>query len=459
MALRKWLPLFVTFLSAGYSAIASAQDVAGTVPLNLYFSTARGDNFTTATAQGERDALAAGYGFARVEGYVFATQRSGTVPLKLYWSAARGDNFTTATAQGERDAKAAGYVYVRVEGYIYPSPQAGTVPLKLYWSDARRDNFSTATDIGEGHARAANYGFARIEGYVYPARTTSPAPPPLTSTSVQPPVERAAPSPANPAPANAATTKPAPPVIAALPPPPATPSAAAGKRVALVIGNSSYTTVAKLPNPQRDADSVGVALRSAGFQVTVAKDLTRERLISTLIAFAREAENADWGLVYYAGHGMEVGGVNYLIPVDARLSTDRDIELEGVPLNQVLGAVERARRLRLVMLDACRDNPFAAQMKRTMATRSVGRGLASVEPEAGTLVVYAAKHGETAMDGEGANSPFAAAFVKNIAAPGVEVRRLFDFVRDDVMETTRRQQQPFSYGSLPGRSDFYFVEK
>ncbi|MDB5598260.1 MAG: hypothetical protein JWN71_304 [Xanthobacteraceae bacterium] len=451
MALRKWLPLVLAVLSAGFPTLAAAQDVPGTVPLNLYFSTARGDNFTTATAQGERDALAAGYGFARVEGYVFATPRPGTVPLKLYWSAARGDNFTTATAQGERDAKAAGYVYVRVEGYIYPSPQVGTVPLKLYWSDARRDNFSTATDIGEGHARAANYGFARIEGYVYPARTTSPSPPPLTSTALQPPVERAAPSPANPA-----TVKPAAPVIAALPP--ASPSAA-GKRVALVIGNSSYTTVAKLPNPQRDADSVGVALRSAGFQVTVAKDLTRERLIATLIGFAREAENADWGLVYYAGHGMEVGGVNYLIPVDARLSTDRDIELEGVPLNQVLGAVERARRLRLVLLDACRDNPFAAQMKRTMATRSVGRGLASVEPEAGTLVVYAAKHGETAMDGEGANSPFAAAFVKNIAAPGVEVRRLFDFVRDDVMETTRRQQQPFSYGSLPGRSDFYFVEK
>jgi uncharacterized caspase-like protein len=98
-------------------------------------------------------------------------------------------------------------------------------------------------------------------------------------------------------------------------------------------------------------------------------------------------------------------------------------------------------------------------MRRTMATRSVGRGLASVEPEAGTLVVYAAKHGETALDGDGGNSPFAAAFVKNIAAPGVEVRRLFDFVRDDVMEITRRQQQPFSYGSLPGRQDFFFVEK
>lgn len=456
MALRRWLPLVLAVLSSGFPGLAGAQDVPGTVPLNLYYSSARGDNFTTATQQGERDALAAGYGFARVEAYVFATQRPGTVPLKLYWSAARGDNFTTATAQGERDAKAAGYVYVRNEGYIYPSPQAGTVPFKLYWSDARADNFTTATDIGEYHARAAGYGFARIEGYVFPARTTSP--PPWTATVVQQPVERATPSPANPPPASPSTANPsAPPVVAALPPPAAKPPV--GKRVALVIGNSSYATVAKLPNPQRDADSVGAALRSAGFQVTVAKDLTRERLITTLIAFAREADSADWGLVYYAGHGLEIGGINYLIPVDARLSSDRDVELEGVPLNQVLGAVERARRLRLVLLDACRDNPFLAQMKRTMATRSVGRGLASVEPEAGTLVVYAAKHGETALDGDGTNSPFATAFVKNIATPGVEVRRLFDFVRDDVMETTRRQQQPFSYGSLPGRQDFFFVEK
>ena len=91
------------------------------------------------------------------------------MPLKLYWSAARGDNFTTATAEGERDAIAAGYTFARIEGYIYPAPQSGTVPLKLFWSDARRDNFTTATDIGESHAYAASYRFARIEGYVFPA--------------------------------------------------------------------------------------------------------------------------------------------------------------------------------------------------------------------------------------------------------------------------------------------------
>ena len=171
------------------------------------------------------------------------------------------------------------------------------------------------------------------------------------------------------------------------------------------------------------------------------------------------AETADWAVVYYAGHGMEVGGINYLIPTDAKIAVDRDIGFEAVPLEQVLNAAERAKKLRLVILDACRDNPFANQMKRTLtvASRSVSRGLAAVEPEAGTLVVYAAKDGETALDGDGINSPFASAFVKNLPTPGLEVRRLFDFVRDDVMEATGRKQKPFSYGSISGRQDFYFV--
>jgi uncharacterized caspase-like protein len=227
-----------------------------------------------------------------------------------------------------------------------------------------------------------------------------------------------------------------------------------------VIGNATYAAVPKLTNPPRDAAAVAAALRRTGFQsVTVLSDLTREGLVAALIAFAREADRAEWGLVYYAGHGIEVGGVNYLVPVDARLTSDRDVELEGVSLAQVLGAVERARKLRLVLLDACRDNPFVSQMRRTLGTRSVGRGLASVEPEAGTLVVYAAKHGESALDGDGSNSPFAAALVKNLVTPGLEVRRLFDFVRDEVLEATNRRQQPYSYGSLPGREDFYFTAR
>ena len=232
------------------------------------------------------------------------------------------------------------------------------------------------------------------------------------------------------------------------------------RRIALVIGNSAYENVAALPNPVRDASLVADVLKLTGFEsVTLVTNLRKDALVSALREFAARAETADWAVVYYAGHGMEVGGVNYLIPIDARIAADREIGFEAVPVDQVLNAAERARKLRLVILDACRDNPFAAQMKRTMtvASRSVSRGLAPVEPEAGTLVVYAAKDGETALDGDGSNSPFAAAFVKNLPTPGREVRRLFDFVRDDVMEATGRRQKPFSYGSISGRQDFYFV--
>ncbi|MBR1277592.1 tetratricopeptide repeat protein [Bradyrhizobium sp. AUGA SZCCT0283] len=232
------------------------------------------------------------------------------------------------------------------------------------------------------------------------------------------------------------------------------------RRIALVIGNSAYQNVAALPNPVRDANLVADVLKRTGFEaVTLLTDLRKDALVSVLRDFAARAETADWAVVYYAGHGMEVGGINYLIPTDAKIAADRDIGFEAVPLEQVLNAAERAKKLRLVILDACRDNPFANQMKRTLtvASRSVSRGLAAVEPEAGTLVVYAAKDGETALDGDGINSPFASAFVKNLPTPGLEVRRLFDFVRDDVMEATGRKQKPFSYGSISGRHDFYFV--
>ena len=232
------------------------------------------------------------------------------------------------------------------------------------------------------------------------------------------------------------------------------------RRIALVIGNSAYENVAALPNPGRDASLVAEVLKRAGFEtVTLLTNLRKDALVSALRDFAARAETADWAVVYYAGHGMEVGGINYLIPTDAKIAADRDIGFEAVPLAQVLNAAERAKKLRLVILDACRDNPFANQMKRTLtvASRSVSRGLAAVEPEAGTLVVYAAKDGETALDGDGINSPFASALVKNLPTPGLEVRRLFDFVRDDVMESTGRKQKPFSYGSISGRQDFYFV--
>ena len=232
-----------------------------------------------------------------------------------------------------------------------------------------------------------------------------------------------------------------------------------GRRVALIIGNTKYLYAPALSNPINDIQLLASTLRSVGFQSVVMKaDLTREQTIQSLREFSSVADSADWAIVYYSGHGIESGGMNYMIPIDAQLKVDRDIDFETVDVGKVLSSIEGAKRLRLVILDACRDNPFASQMRRTMASRSVGRGLARVEPEAGTLVVYAAKHGETALDGDGSNSPFVESLVRRILErPPQEIRRLFDLVRDDVMETTQRKQQPFSYGSLSGREDFYFV--
>ncbi|MBH5402890.1 caspase family protein [Bradyrhizobium sp. CNPSo 4010] len=236
-------------------------------------------------------------------------------------------------------------------------------------------------------------------------------------------------------------------------------SATTGRRVALVIGNGAYKNAQALPNPPRDSKLIAGVLRDLGFQkVMDTRDLTRDTFFQTLKAFAEEAEKADWAVVYYAGHGFEIGGVNYLVPVDAKLTADKDAETEAVALEQVIAAVGAARKVRLVVLDACRDNPFAPAMQRTLSLKLVEKGFSNIEPGAGFMVVYAAKHGETAMDGDGAaNSPFATALAREIKQPKVEIRKLFDIVRDDVWAATRHEQQPFTYGSPPGREDFYFV--
>ena len=150
--------------------------------------------------------------------------------------------------------------------------------------------------------------------------------------------------------------------------------------------------------------------------------------------FADQSQDADIAVVFYAGHGMEVGGVNYIVPVDAKLASDFDIEDEAMSLDRISQAIEPARRLRLVILDACRDNPFAKTMKRSIATRSVGRGLAKVEPTASdTLVAFAAKAGSVATDGDGADSPFTTALVKHLTTPGLDLRLALGKVRDDVL--------------------------
>lgn len=226
----------------------------------------------------------------------------------------------------------------------------------------------------------------------------------------------------------------------------------AEKRVALVLGNSNYQNVAPLANPVNDSAKIASTLKDAGFDVVDSRrDLPAAETRRALRDFADRARDADIAVVYYAGHGIEVDGGNYLIPVDARLERDTDIYDEGLSLDRILIAIEPAKKLRLVILDACRDNPFARTMKRTVASRAIGQGLAKVEPTSpNVLIAYSAKAGSTAADGDGKNSPFTAALSHHLTKPGLDVRRAFGFVRDEVLKTTNNRQEPFVYGSLGG---------
>jgi uncharacterized caspase-like protein len=226
----------------------------------------------------------------------------------------------------------------------------------------------------------------------------------------------------------------------------------AEKRVALVLGNAAYQNVAKLPNPVNDGAVIAATLRNAGFDVVDSRqDLSAAETRRTLRDFADRARDADIAVVYYAGHGIEVDGANYLIPVDAKLERDTDVYDEALSLDRVLLAIEPAKKLRLVILDACRDNPFSKNMKRTLATRAIGQGLAKIEPTSpNMLIAYSAKAGSTAADGDGRNSPFTVALSKHLTTPGLDVRRAFGFVRDEVLKTTSNRQEPFVYGSLGG---------
>jgi formylglycine-generating enzyme required for sulfatase activity len=226
----------------------------------------------------------------------------------------------------------------------------------------------------------------------------------------------------------------------------------AEKRVALVIGNSAYRNVPSLPNPANDADQVAALFRSAGFSaVELRHDLGIAEMRRAISDFAEAASDVDVAVIYFAGHGIEIDGANYIIPVDARLLRDFDIEDETVSVDRILKSIEPARKLRLVVLDACRDNPFLKTMKRSIASRSVGRGLAKVEPAVSdTLIAFAAKAGSVALDGDARNSPFTLALLHNIATPGLDLRIAFGRVRDEVLKTTDRRQEPFVYGSLGG---------
>jgi formylglycine-generating enzyme required for sulfatase activity len=234
--------------------------------------------------------------------------------------------------------------------------------------------------------------------------------------------------------------------------------AQAEKRVALVIGNSAYRAVSELPNPRKDARDVAAALKAAAFSEVVEHyDLSVREMRQVLSQFEDKVTGADWAVVYYAGHGIEVDGRNYLVPIDAELKRATDVEDETLPLDRVLARIAAAGKLQLVILDACRFNPFTQRMAGLTA-RAIGeRGLARIEPaHPNVIVAYAARDGEVALDGRaGDNSPYAGALVKHLSEPGLELQKLFRRVREDVMAKTGGKQRPYEYGSLIGPDLFF----
>ena len=221
-------------------------------------------------------------------------------------------------------------------------------------------------------------------------------------------------------------------------------------RVALVVGNSTYDHIGRLPNAENDAVDMAAALARLGFDVTTELDADRVSLTEALRAFTRRSAGADVSLVFYAGHGIEMDGTNYVVPVDARLERDVDVRYETVTLDDLLVSTAGAS-LRLVLLDACRNNPLARSMQRTAATRTVSGGSFGDLNEDllgdETLVAYAAAAGTTAADGRGRNSPYTAALLSHLGTP-IEIGLLFRRVRAQVLEATNGEQRPHEYHSL-----------
>jgi uncharacterized caspase-like protein len=235
----------------------------------------------------------------------------------------------------------------------------------------------------------------------------------------------------------------------------ATQSAAlADRRIALVIGNGKYENAGVLANPTNDADAVADLFTKAGFDsVDRRRDLGVVEFKRAVREFVDRAASADVAVVYYSGHGLEIGGVNYLIPVDAKLTSVLDMDDEAVSLDRILVAAGHVKKLSLIILDACRENPFHPAADDARVTRGVSMGLAGVGPTvADTLIAFAAKAGSVSYDGDGRNSPFTTALLKYITQPGLDIRLALGKVRDDVLRATNHRQEPYVYGSLGGEN-------
>ena len=230
----------------------------------------------------------------------------------------------------------------------------------------------------------------------------------------------------------------------------------AEKRVALIIGNSSYRHAPTLANPGNDARDVSAIFKKLKFDVVDGQNLDRAGFEHVVQQFARSLEGADVGIFFYAGHGLQVGGRNYLVPVDAKLETISALDFEVVPLTLVQGTMERAAKTNIIFLDACRNNPLARNLARAMGTRSasIGRGLAPVQSGVGTLISFSTQPGNVALDGSGRNSPFAAALRKHLPGSSEDLSATLIAVRNDVIKSTKGSQVPWEHSSLTSR--FFF---
>ncbi|WP_291861745.1 caspase family protein [Bradyrhizobium sp.] len=231
-------------------------------------------------------------------------------------------------------------------------------------------------------------------------------------------------------------------------------SAKADRRVAFVVGNGTYKNVQPLPNPAIDAKSMASVLRNVGFEVVEGTNLTRDKMTERLLEFGKKAQGADVALFFYAGHGIAISGTNYLLPVDADIKSEMDVKLgSAINIDLTLEQTMGDAKVKLVFLDACRDNPFAAKIKSNAATRSVNvqTGLAEMKSGEGTLIAFATGPGQTALDGkEGTNSPFTRALIANITTPGVEIQQAMTKVRAQVNEETNKGQLPWGHTNLIG---------
>jgi uncharacterized caspase-like protein len=228
------------------------------------------------------------------------------------------------------------------------------------------------------------------------------------------------------------------------------------RRVALVVGNSTYEEAGALANPANDAADMAAKLHEIGFQVIEARDLGKRALERKIGEFADQLSGADVGLFFYAGHGLQVNGRNFIVPVDAKLDAAVKLTLEAVPMDEILDIMEQQTATSLVFLDACRNNPFVTSLGKEASNRSAVplKGLAQFDSTRGSFIAFSTAPGAVAMDGAGRNSPFTAALLRHIEEPGQSINDLMIAVRRDVIAETRDTQRPWEQGSLVERFEF-----